>query len=109
MAAVQLWADTTTAPALTEAEVGLIVDQHQVRDTSGVRPGEAGWVPTYWVSRAVAAAYDLRAARAALLTDVTTDGTSVTGSQVHAHLLAMARRFRAQPAPASARPRRGGV
>ena len=93
IAYVTLWADTATFPALTAGEVGSLVDQCALVDADGVAPPDTGWVATYWTDRAVQRALELRAARAAAITDTSTDGTSISGSQLEVALTRHALRW----------------
>lgn len=94
--AVTLYADAGNTPALTSNEVGVIVDTCALADTAGLRPSEVDWTPTYWTEKAVQKALELRALRARTITDITTDGTTVAGSQLAAGLTYEAGRWRAR-------------
>lgn len=82
IAYVELHADTTSTPALTTAEVEGLVDRCALADSAGTAPGADGWQATYWHARAVQRALELRAVRAGTITDMATDGTTITGSQL---------------------------
>lgn len=90
---VKLNAHTAGHPTLTDAEVETLVDASAIADPSGRAPSDEDWTPTYWVARAIQRALELRATRAAELTDTSTDGTTIAGSQLAAQLHAEARRW----------------
>lgn len=85
------------APALTSAEVDdLMTLVPQMADASGVRPGEAGYTPTYSAytaayREAAATGWEWKAGKVAGQFDAATGtGTKFDRSQAHAMCLAMA-------------------
>lgn len=96
LAFVRDYAQTTAAPVLTDAEVGRIVDSCRIVDSEGRRITDAGYVPTYWGTRAVVLALDLKLAKAAPKTDLTADGASILASQRTANLQALRASWRAR-------------
>lgn len=91
---VRLHADTDTDPALSSGELQSIVRLSAIVDKDGKAPADENWTPTYWLTRAVANAWDLRAARAVNWVDSSTDGTSLANSQAVEHLNRNAARWR---------------
>jgi len=99
---VELHASATTgAPALTEAEVDLVLDGCRIVDAGGRRITDPGYVETIWGTKAVVDVLDAKLAKAAGRHDVTADGTRLARSQVTAHLTALRRSWRARMLPGS--------
>lgn len=86
IAYVTTHADTAATPALTPTEVGVIVDGCARADAAGLPPTDEAWEPSYFTTRAVQRALELRATRAATIVDTGTDGTNISGSQLAAQL-----------------------
>jgi hypothetical protein len=99
--AVQIVADqagTDRFPQLTVPQVERCVQQAAVRDADGLLPSEEDWVETWDVNRAIASAWELKAAEAASRFDMTVDGQTLRRSQVIEHCERQADRFRSRSA-----------
>jgi hypothetical protein len=80
---VARWADAKAEPLpLEDDEILDILDMCRLSDAAGVAPSEPAWSPTYWLPRAVAMCWELKAGRAAGYFDVTADRTTMSMSQV---------------------------
>jgi hypothetical protein len=94
VAYLMLWAQPAAGPALTEDEVLAVLEQCRIPDAAGLTPAEEDYTPTYWVQLAVAKCWELKAAKAVLWADTTTEGNSVSASQSAEALRNEARRWR---------------
>jgi hypothetical protein len=83
-----------TAPTLTEDELEEALAAAALEDANGLAPLHEEWTPTYDLSAAAAAAWLIKAARAAATVDEPTAGT-VT-SKVFDNCRAMARIYTAK-------------
>ena len=81
-------------PKLSILDLELLIDTHaQAVDADGNAPSDEDWTPTYsvvGVSRAVKAAFEVKAAREAGAFDFQTDGQTFNRSQKNQMLMAMA-------------------
>lgn len=98
---VGVWAATTAAPVLSEADVTACIDQALTVDADGYLVTDDGYTETVDGNRAVYAAWALKVARAVATVDVSGDGTSVAGSQFVAALERQRRVWLARCVPAS--------
>lgn len=91
---VELWATASADPALSEDDILAILAQCRIPDSDGLPPIDADYTPTYWAQLAVAKAWELKAARAALWTDVTVEGATVPASKAAEAMRNEARKWR---------------
>lgn len=86
---------TEIEPELTLSTVGAIVDRCARADADGNTVGSDDWTATYDLNAATAMAWERKAAMiAASKFDVTVDGQTLARSQVYAHCMAEAARYR---------------
>jgi hypothetical protein len=83
-----------TEPALTEDDLNDALAASMVEDAGGVSPTHGEWTPTYDLNAAAAAAWLIKAARAAATTDEPTAG--VVTSKMFDNCRAMARIYTAK-------------
>jgi hypothetical protein len=83
-----------TEPALTEDELNDALAAAALEDSNGLAPSHEEWTPTYDLNAAAAAAWLIKAARAAATVDTPTEG-AVT-SKVFDNCRAMARIYTAK-------------
>ena len=83
-----------TDPALTEDELTELLAAAALVDTAGLAPLNDGWTPTYDLNAAAAAAWLIKAGRAATITE-TGDAGYVT-SKVYDNCCTMARMYAAR-------------
>ena len=86
--------DWSTAPALTEDELEDALAAAALQDANGLAPLHEEWTPTYDLNAAAAAAWLIKAARAAATVDEPTAG--VVTSKVFDNCRAMARIYTAK-------------
>ena len=86
--------DWSTAPALTEDELEDALARAALQDANGLAPLHEEWTPTYDLNAAAAAAWLIKAARAAATVDEPTAG--VVTSKVFDNCRAMARIYTAK-------------
>jgi hypothetical protein len=91
---LKLITDWSTSPALTEDELGDLLAGAALEDAAGLAPLNEEWTPTYDINSAAAAAWLIKAARAAATTDEPTAG--VVTSRVFENCRAMARIYSAK-------------
>lgn len=94
IAYVKMQAITSDDPALSDAEVGLLVDLCAIADKAGHAPADPDWTPTYWAIRAVADAWTLKVDKAAQWVSLSTDGTTLAVGEAYTHLEKAASRWR---------------
>lgn len=99
---VRLHAATDANPALTETELDAVLDQSRTVDATGLRVTDAGYTDTYWATRAVVIAIDVKLSKAMSKVDLVADGTQVAASQLTPHLKAQRSSWRARLIPGSA-------
>lgn len=73
----------------------LLDDARQV-DSWGRHWDDEGWIETFDLNAAAAAGWEAKAGRLSDRFDVSTDGSALQRSQLHAHCLAQADRYRAR-------------
>lgn len=83
-------------PALTDVEVDMCLLEAAIVDAAGRVPSASGWEPTVLVPRAMVSACNLKLAKAAGLVDTSSDGTSMSLSQVTSNYTALRRMWRAR-------------
>lgn len=91
---VELHAQTSVEPTLSSEEIESILVRSRIMDRSGTLIDELGYVPSYWGSRAVLLALELKVAKAYTYTDFNADGTSIPASQIVSNLVALCARWR---------------
>lgn len=80
-----------TEPALTEAEVGSLLNAAAIKDADGFAPADEDWTPTYDVNKAAATAWLIKAARASDQTAVDPPESGIVTSKVFDNCLRMSR------------------
>ena len=80
-------------PALTESEVGELLEAAKRTDRWDVWPTQDGWEPTWDLHWAASEGWLAKAAKVAGDFDFTSDGQTLDRGQVHAHCLRMARHY----------------
>lgn len=99
---LELYALPEDDPTLSEADLASLIEEHaRTVDEDDNEPSSDDWTPTYGVTGvyiAIAAAWDLKASKAAGRFDFTTDGQQFRRSQVVDHCQAMADRYRRKAA-----------
>lgn len=93
VARVKMLGATAERPAITDDEVGLIVDQYALVDLNGNAPSATDWTPTYDVNGAVAEVWRVKAGRVAGDYSFSADGASYSKADVMAHCLEMEAKF----------------
>lgn len=83
-----------TEPVLSEDDLTSILEKAAVQDVAGFAPLDEAWTPTYDLDSAAAAAWLIKAARAAATVDEPTAG--VVTSRVFENCRTMARIFAAK-------------
>jgi hypothetical protein len=91
LAAMTAW---DSEPTLSSPELDMLVELAQRADSDGLAPSDADWTPTYDLNAAAREGWLWKAARAASKFDVTTDGQSVSRSQMKDHCDEMAEMYR---------------
>ncbi|HEV7700408.1 MAG TPA: hypothetical protein VGO43_09290 [Pyrinomonadaceae bacterium] len=91
---LKLITDWSASPALTEDELGDLLAGAALEDAAGLAPLNEEWTPTYDLNSAAAAAWLIKAARAAATVDSPTEG--VVTSKVFDNCRAMARIYSAK-------------
>lgn len=81
-------------PVLSDPDLDIICAEYLVKDTAGVAPGGDGYVGTYDLDGATAAAFEAKAGRATDYHDVIVEGRITRASQVRAQCLEMAEYYR---------------
>ena len=94
-------AATDTSPQLTADEVDRILDQSMIVDAKGRRKIDPYYRETFWGTRAVVLALDLKLARASNKFDLSADGTVIRRSQVVENLRDLRRSWRSRMVPGS--------
>lgn len=87
----------TVDPVLSAAELGVLLDDMAGVDAEGRAPSETGWVPTYEraaLPSVVVLGWEMKAAKAAPEVTYAADGAQFSNSDVYAHCLAQADRWR---------------
>jgi hypothetical protein len=77
-------------PTLDTDELDALVEMARRADSDGFAPSDEDWTPTYDLASAAAEGWRWKAAKAASKFDVSTDGQSVSRSQVKRHCDEMA-------------------
>lgn len=80
-------------PTISAVDFELLVTYAQIRDSAGVRPSDAGWVPTYDLNRAAARGWRWKAAKIASVYNVSGDGRSLSRAQWFDHCLEMVKLY----------------
>jgi hypothetical protein len=83
-----------TEPSLTEDDLNAALGTSAVKDAAGLSPLEEEWTPTFDINAAAAAAWLIKAARAAATVDEPTAG--VVTSRIFENCRAMARIYSAK-------------
>lgn len=83
-------------PTLTDEELDEILIPCCVMDKDGLPPSDPSWTPTYDLNSAAAAAWLVKAARAAATVEVDPAGSGLFTSKVFENCRAMARIYRAK-------------
>lgn len=91
---LKMMTDWSTVPALTEDELEDALAAAALEDANGLAPLHEEWTPTYDINAAAAAAWLIKAARAAATVDEPTAG--VVTSKVFDNCRAMARIYAAK-------------
>ena len=84
------------APTLSDDELDQILVPCCLMDKNGLPPTDPGWTPTYDLNAAAAAAWLVKAARAAATVEVDPPGSGIVTSKVFENCRAMARIYRAK-------------
>src|SRR5688572_18522661 len=87
---VELHLTPSADPALTPAEVGLLLDGAKRADEDGLGPGEEGWVESYDAAAAIAEGWRAKAARASRRVTLSRGGNRVERSALAQACLRMA-------------------
>jgi hypothetical protein len=83
-------------PELTEDELNGLLGKAATKDAAGHAPTNVDWTPTYDLNTAAAAAWLIKAARAAATTEVAGTDPPVVTSKVFDNCRAMARIYAAK-------------
>lgn len=83
----------TSEPCLSAEELQHLTRNARRADEAGRAPGSTSWVPTWDLAWAAWQGWTMKAAKAALMVDVSADGSSVSKSQVREACLVMAQQF----------------
>lgn len=83
----------TVYPTLTEQEVSDLLATYALPDASGRSPDAEGWVGTWDIRAASRAGWLLKAAKAVPEVNFAGDGAQGSLSDIHAHCMAMAKRY----------------
>jgi hypothetical protein len=94
-------AEPTLEP-YSDAVLQSMLDSHLLIDTSGLRPSDAGYAPTYDLNACAADVWSEKAAALAAGYDFAADGASYQRSQQTANAQAMERKYRARRSARSA-------
>lgn len=81
-------------PALADEDLDELLLRAGRPDAAGLRPSDAGWVPTWDLDAAAADGWTIKAGRAASGFNFAEDGQRFDRSQVHAQCMLMARHYR---------------
>lgn len=79
-----------TEPTLSSDELDALVAMARRADAAGLAPSDVDWTPTYDLNSAAAEGWRWKAAKATTKFDVSTDGQSLSRSQVKQHCDEMA-------------------
>ena len=79
-----------TEPALTETEVGELLDSASIADASGASPQNDDWLPSYDLNAAAANGWLIKAGRSANTTETDPDSLNVA-SKIFDNCLKMAK------------------
>lgn len=90
-----------TTDTYDDATLAAYLTRYPLRDAAGAWPEDAAWVGFWDVNQAAADVWEEKAAAVAADFDFSADGGQYSRSQVHAQMLAMARRCRARRAAAA--------
>ena len=82
-------------PTLDGDELLMCLELSRRPDADGRAPSDPEWAPTWHLAAGAAEGWRLKAGKVAHRVDAAADGGSVRRSQLHAHCLAMARRYAA--------------
>lgn len=93
--------DSASVPALVTADLDDLVALSKRQDSSGRRPTDTGWVPTWDLAYGAAEGWVRKAGKAASMYDIADAGQSMTRSQLTAHCLSMADRYNKRVAQAA--------
>lgn len=94
-ARLALLVQSCAEPCLDDHEVDQVLAQHTCADVAGLSPSEEDWQPTYDFVAAAVTGWQLKAAKASQLHNVTLPGgRTFAASQLFAHCQAMAETYR---------------
>lgn len=77
-------------PALSDGELEALLLRARTRDAEGRGPADSGWTPTWHLAKAAYEGWKLKAAKAASRFDFSSDGQSLSRSQLVRNCLDMA-------------------
>jgi len=108
LARLKLDAAASSRPALSDDELGLILDRNRRPDPEGRVFGDDGYVPTWDPNAAAADAWNVKAGRVAGDFSFSADGASFSKGDVMANILEMRDRFAELAGHGTAMRGRGG-
>lgn len=85
LARLQIMVAWDAEPALSPDEMGMLVDVARRADADGLAPSDTGWAPTWDLNAAAAEGWRWKAAKVANRYSVSTDGQSLSRSDLIAH------------------------
>lgn len=91
---VEVYAQTAKEPALSVEEIDVALDSARRLDAAGRLVSDLAWIETYDANAAIAAAWDVKAGKAADQHDFSAEGQQFVRSQLAKHCEAQARKYR---------------
>jgi hypothetical protein len=80
-------------PALSDVEIGALVESAKRTDADGLLPSDPSWSPTWDLDQAVAHGWRTKAAAAAAMFDVNLQGLQFSRSQLYKQCVAQAEAY----------------
>lgn len=93
LARLKLYSAWDSDPAISDADMGTILDLYALEDAAGLPPTDLAWAGAWDIRAAARKAWEIKAGKVVSDVDYDADGSKYTASQLHAHCLAMADRF----------------
>jgi hypothetical protein len=90
----RMTAEPITSDTYTQGDLQEAIARYPVLDANGTEPDDYGWLGAWDINQAAADVWEEKASLVAVDFDFAADGGDYKRSQVHAQMLAMARRYR---------------